>query len=58
MDVLEDADKSTMEILLRALFQGKRQKQNKKVIEEMETITDQYEEAVNRAMSHLPVGKP
>ena len=61
MDVLEDAYKCTMEILLRIeeLYSKENDMRNqKKVIEEMETITYQYDEAVDRATSHLPVVKP
>ena len=62
MDVLEDAYKCTMEILLRIeeLYSKENDmKTKKKVIEEMEMITDQYDklEAVDRAMSQLPVVK-
>ena len=61
MDVLEDAYKCTMEILLRIeeLYSKENDMKNQeKVIEEMETITDQYDEGVDRATSHLPVVKP
>ena len=33
-------------------------KNQKKVIDEMDTITDKYDEAVDRATSHLQVVKP
>ena len=50
-----------MEILLRIeeLYSKENDMKNqKKVIEEMETIADQYDEAVDRATSHLPIVKP
>ena len=61
LDVLEDAYKCTMEILLRIeeLYSTENDMKNQeKVIEEMETITDQYDEAVDRATCHLTVVKP
>ena len=55
LDVLEDAYKCKIE----ELYSKENDMENqKKVIGEMETITDQYEEAVDRATSHFPVVKP
>ena len=51
-DVLEDAYKCTKEILLRIeeLYSKENDMKNqRKIIKEMETITDQYDEAVDRA---------
>ena len=50
-----------MEILLRIeeLYSKENDMKNQKIyIEEMETITDQYDEGVDRATSHLPAVKP
>ena len=62
MDVLEDAHKCTMEILLRIgeLYSKENEMYNQKkiVMEEMETITDQYDEAIDSGTSHWPVVKP
>ena len=61
LDVLEDAYKCPMEILVRIeeLYSKENNLNNqKKVIKEMETITDQYDEAVDRATSQLPAVKP
>ena len=50
--VLKDTYNGTFSGNRRALFQRKRHEKPKKVIEEMETITDQYNEAVDRPTSH------
>ena len=46
----------------RALFHRKRQEKRnenpRRIIEEMETVSDQYDEEVNSGTSHLPVVKP